>query len=588
MRAGQRRASSWGTAFFLFFLALAPPGGEARAAASAPEVDPGGMVASAHVEATRAGAAMLAAGGNAVDAAVATSFALSVAEPYHSGIGGGGFLLIRLANGRVLALDGREEAPAAATRDMFVAPGVPEDASRLGGLAVGVPGLVAALVEALERHGTMSLPEVMAPAITLAEQGVQISPRHAAKLSYWKSKNLHLRFPETARIQLPPEGQEIQEGWLLRQPDLARTLRRIAEEGPRAFYEGPIAEAMVSEIERQGGILSKQDLATYAPKWREPVAGIYRGHEVFSFPPPSSGGVALIEILNILEGFDLAAQGAGSSASLHLIGEAMKLAFADRAAHLGDADFVSVPVAGLTAKSYADTLRERINPSWYKRAPWTWGRREQAISLKAAGVPPTDGGTTHLSVADSKGNAVALTQTINLLFGASVTVPGTGIVLNNEMDDFAKAPNSPNAFGLVDTTGANAIAAGKRPLSSMTPTIVLRDGKLFLVAGSPGGPRIITTTLLALLNVVDYGMDVQQAAAAPRFHHQWVPDEMVLEPDIPRDVSLGLERRGHQVKVSTRFWSSAQLIRYDAERGLFLGASDPRSDGAAKGPGSLK
>jgi len=581
------RVAFWGFSSLLFLLVSAVPSGELRAAAAAPAVDPGGMVATAQVEATRAGASILAAGGNAVDAAVAASFALSVVEPYHSGIGGGGFLLIRLADGRVLALDGREEAPAAATRDMYVEAGVPEDASRLGGLAVGVPGLVAVLAMALEQYGTMSLPEVMAPAISLAEQGVRISPRHAAKLEYWKSKDLHLRFPETARIQLPPEGESVRAGWLLRQPDLARTLRRIAEDGPRAFYEGPIAEAIAAEVERQGGILSVEDLAGYAPKLREPIAGTYRGVEVLSFPPPSSGGVALVEILNILEGFDLAARGAGSSASLHVIAEAMKLAFADRAAHLGDSDFVSVPVAGLVSKGYADELRERINPAWYARAPWTWGRREQAIRVKAAGIPPTDGGTTHLSVADAQGGAVALTQTINLLFGSGVTVPGTGIVLNNEMDDFAKAPNAPNAFGLIDTTGANAIAPGKRPLSSMTPTIVLRDGQLFLVAGSPGGPRIITTTLLALINVVDFRMNVQQAAAAPRFHHQWVPDELFVEPDIPRDVVEGLERRGHRVKVSTRWWSSAQVIRYDAERQLFFGGSDPRSDGAARGPSGL-
>jgi len=560
---------------------------QARAAAAAPVEDSGGMVVTANAHASRVGAEILARGGNAVDAAVATSFALAVVEPYHSGIGGGAFLLIRTAAGETIALDGREEAPRAATAGMYLEEGVPEDASRLGGLAAGVPGLVDALCEALAKYGTFSLADVMAPAIALAQDGVPIGPRHAGLLNYWRTQGLAERFPETASIQFPPLGEPIRPGWVLRQPELAQTLREISRKGPDAFYKGPTAQAMVDEVQRTGGIWSLEDLAGYQPKTRQAIAGSYRGLQVFSFPPPSSGGVALVEILNILEELPVSERGPGSSASIHLIAEAMKLAFADRAAHLGDADFVSVPVEGLISKSYAETLRRRINPPWYRRAPWFWFARERAITVKAAGQPSEDAGTSHFSIADAQGNAVAITQTINLPFGSGLTVPGTGIILNNEMDDFAKAQGVPNAFGLVDTTGANAIAAGKRPLSSMTPSILLKDGKLFMLTGSPGGPRIISTTLLSILNVVDYGMNAQQAVAASRFHHQWLPDKLFLEPDVPEDVIRALKKRGHHIEVSQRWWSSAQVILFDHDRGLFFGGSDPRSDGAAMGPGSV-
>ena len=330
--------------------------------------------------------------------------------------------------------------------------------------------------------------------------------------------------------------------------------------------------------------MTRADLAAYTPKLRTPLRGSYRGLEVISFPPPSSGGVVLLEALGILEGFDLAALGAGSSASLHRIAEAMKLAFADRAALLGDPDFVAVPVERLLASDYAARQRARINPPWWRRAPWTWHRAEVAIAVPGPGFTPDDAGTTHLSTADAAGNAVAITETINTPFGSGITVPGTGIVLNNEMDDFSIAPNRPNAYGLVDTRGANAIAPGKRPLSSMTPTIVLRDGKLLLVTGSPGGPRIISTVLLSILNVVDYGMDVMGSVSAPRIHHQWQPDALVVEPAVAEDVLEGLRRRGHRVEASHDNWSSAQALRYDAASGWYTGGSDPRSDGLALGP----
>lgn len=557
------------------------------------------MVVSAQADATRAGVEILANGGNAVDAAVAVSFALGVTEPYHSGIGGGGLFLIRRADGRVLALDARETAPAAATREMFVAPGVSKDASRDGPLSVAVPGQVAGLAEALACCGTKSLAEVLAPAIRLAEQGFAIGWRHAEVLATLREQGFAARHPETARIQLPPDDEPVAIGWRLRQPELARTLRLLAAQGPRAFYDGAIADAIAAEMQRRGGLVTREDLSRYRARMREPLRGSYRGLEILSFPPPSSGGVALIEALNILEGFDLAARGAGSSASLHRLAEAMKLAFADRAAHLGDSDFVSVPVAALTSKTYAAQLRARINPPWWRRAPWTWGESERAIRVRGPGLaeaaPPLlplapgasesepAGSTTHLSVTDGAGNAVAVTQTVNLLFGSGITVEGTGIVLNDEMDDFAVAPNQPNAFGLVDTTGANAVAPGKRPLSSMTPVIVLKDATPYIVAGSPGGPRIITTVLLTLVNVIDYGMNVSQAVAFPRIHAQWIPEPIVLEPAIPEDVREGLRRRGHAVEVSPRNWSSAQAIVIDPATGLHTGGTDPRSDGLAMG-----
>jgi gamma-glutamyltranspeptidase/glutathione hydrolase len=555
----------------------------ARAAAAAPAMGAHGMVVTAEAHATAAGVEMLESGGNAIDAAVAAAFVLGVTEPYHSGIGSGGFLLARFADGRTVALDMRETAPARATRDMFVAPGVPEDASRLGPLSVATPGLVAGLTEALARWGTKPLPEVMAPAIRLAEQGFPISLRHAQVLALVRQMGMAQRFPETARIQLPPDGQTPQPGWVLRQPDLARTLRTIAREGPDAFYRGAIAKQIAAEMERQGGLVSLDDLDSYRTKLREPLHGSYRGLDVISFPPPSSGGVALIEMLQMLEGFDLASRGAGSSASIHVIAESMKLAFADRAHLLGDPDFVDVPVAALVDPAYAARQRARIDPPWWKRAPWTWGDAEVAIEVDGPGLPANDGGTTHLSVTDAAGNAVSLTQTLNLLFGSGITVPGTGIVLNDQMDDFSVAPNKPNAFGLVDVRGTNAVGPGKRPLSSMTPTIVLKDGKTFLVTGSPGGPRIITTVLLSILNVVDYGMTIEEAVSAPRFHHQWVPDVLTIERAIPEDVREGLRRRGHGIEVSPRDWSSAEAIEIDPATGVHLGGCDPRSDGLALG-----
>jgi gamma-glutamyltranspeptidase / glutathione hydrolase len=469
---------------------------------------------------------------------------------------------------------------------MYLAPGIPERASQIGALSIATPGLVKGLALAHERFGTRPWPELLAPAIRLADEGFAVGPSHAAALGFWQKLGLAKRFPETAAIQLPADGSPIRPGFRLVQRELAGTLRSLAAGGARAFYEGALAQAMAEEVQRRGGLLTTLDLALYEPKLREPVRGEYRGLEVLSFPPPSSGGVALVEMLNVLEGFDLAERGAGSAASGHVIAEAMKLAFADRNAYLGDPDFVDVPVAGLTSKDYGAELRGRINPPRWRRAPWSWGNGEVALHVEGPGEPPRGGGTTHFSVADAAGNAVAVTQTVNLILGSGITVPGTGIVMNDEMDDFSIAPGTPNAFGLVDTTGANAVAPGKRPLSSMTPTILLKDGRPYLVTGSPGGPRIITTTLLTILNVVDYGMDASEAVAAPRIHHQWLPDVLEVEPGTVADVIRELRRRGHEVKVADREWSSAQVIVVDPATRLFTGASDPRSDGLALGPGA--
>ena len=550
-------------------------------AAAQPATGARGMVVASQEDAARAGLRMLETGGNAVDAAVATAFALAVSQPFSAGLGGGAFLLVRTQAGEVHALDARETAPAAADRDMYVRPGVPPRASLAGGLAVATPGFVRGLALALERWGTKPFADVVAPAIVLAEEGIAIGPYHARMLERLQQMGLADRFPETARIQFPPGGEAIAAGWVLRQPELGKTLRTLAEQGPEAFYAGPIAKAIVETTRAQGGVLTLEDLAGYEPKLRDAVRGRYRDIDVISFPPPSSGGAILLEILNVVEGFDLADLGPRQPRAVHRVVEAMKLAFADRAVWLGDPDFVDVPVAKLTSKAYAKELRRRIEP------PHFWQRLlpdgERAIDVERPGLPADDSGTTHLSVTDSGGNAAALTMTINTPFGSGITVPGTGIVLNNEMDDFSKAPGSPNAYGLVDERGANAIAAKKRPLSSMTPTILTRDGEVFMVTGSPGGPRIITTTLHTILNVVDFDMDVQEAVAAPRYHHQWVPNKVYVEPEVPEAVVEGLRERGHEVDESGRRWSSAQSIVVDAATGLHLGGSDPRGDGAALG-----
>ncbi len=545
-------------------------GGVAFAASSAPETGRLGMVVSTHHAAAKAGARILREGGNAIDAAVATAFAVGVAQPFSAGVGGGMFALVRLENGEILALDARETAPAAATPTMYTEPGIAKGASVHGPLAVAVPSFVPGMIQLLEKHGTMPLTRVLAPAIELAESGVEIGRYHARLAGFMRNRLPADRFPETWRIQFEPFGSKDMQGGLLVQSDLAKSLSLLARRGGSVFRDGVVAKAMVAEVQRLGGLLSLEDLRDYQPRWREPVVGEYRGLRVASFPPPSSGGAVLVESLNILEGFDLAALRSGGAPAIHLVGEAMKLAFADRAAYMGDSDFVDVPIDRLVSKAYANTQRARIN-------------LDTATSIAGPGAIPDDAGTTHLSVTDSKGRAVALTMTINTPFGSGITVPGTGVILNNEMDDFAIAKATPNSYGLVDTRGANLVAPGKRPLSSMTPTILDRDGRLFMVTGSPGGPRIISTTLLTILNVVDWKMDPEAAVAAPRFHHQWDPNLLRVEPEIADEVIDALKARGHDVERSSRNWSAAEVIVIDPETGRHLGGADPRTDGAAVG-----
>lgn len=542
----------------------------AEAASRAPSAGRKGMVVSTHHAAAAAGARILEQGGNAIDAAVATAFAVGVVQPFSAGVGGGVFALVRLEDGTIRALDARETAPAAATSTMYLEPGVPKYASVRGPLAVAVPSFVPGMLELLAKHGTMPLGEVLAPAIELAEEGVVIGRYHARMAGFMRSRFAPEQFPETWRIQFAPFDGKSMQGEKLIQKDLGQSLRLLAQRGGSVFRDGPVAQAMVEEVQKRGGLLTLDDLRAYTPRWREPVIGSYRGLRVASFPPPSSGGAVLVQALNILEGFDLASLRAGGAPAMHLVTEAMKLAFADRAAYMGDSDFVNVPIKRLVSKEYGKAQRDRMNA-------------QTASLISAPGKIPEDAGTTHLSVTDADGRAVALTMTINTPFGSGITAPGTGVVLNNEMDDFAVAKDTPNSYGLIDTRGANLVAPGKRPLSSMTPTILDRDGALFMVSGSPGGPRIISTTLLTILNVVDWKMDPQAAASAPRYHHQWDPNRLRVEPQFADEVVSALEARGHEVERSERTWSAAEVIVVDAASGWHFGGADPRTDGAAVG-----
>ncbi len=522
-------------------------------------------------DATRAGVAVLERGGNAVDAAITAAFALSVAQPQSTGIGGGAFVLIRLADGTAVAIDGRETAPGDASPDYYTQPGVPEDAARIGGRAVGTPGLVAGFALALERYGSgrVSFAQALKPAIQLAEDGYPAGPYSLGFFSFLRRTPLPARFPDTARIQLPPEPVRL--GTRVRQTELAATLRTLAKRGPRAFYEGELAAKIAAAARANGGTLSTQDLARYQALAREPLRGTYRGREIVAFPLPSSGGVTLLETLNVLEGFDLASLGAGSSAAIHTIAEALKLGFADRAQYLGDPAFVRVPSERLVDKRYAEKLRARIDA-------------EHASPVAGGGLAVDDAGTAHLSVVDAQGNAVAITQTINGPFGSWVTVPGTGILLNNEMDDFVTRPGQANQWGLASLAdAANRVEAGKRPLSSMAPVIVLEKGRVRFVAGSNGGPRIISSVLIALLDHLDFGMDAQEAVSAPRFHHQWRPDTLEVEKDVPEDVIAALRKRGHEMSVVDEIMTGVEVIAVDPQTGAMTGGVDPRRDGLALG-----
>jgi len=526
-----------------------------------------GMVVSAHPLASAEGAEVLARGGNAVDAAVATAFALGVVEPYSSGLGGGGFMLIYPGPGQEVAvLDYREVAPLRASRDLYQKEGrVVAGLSTTGHLAVAVPGTVAGLAQALSRYGSLSLAQVLAPAIRLAEEGFEVSPVLEQRLILTRSK---LKKNEAAASIFLRHGLPYHRGQVLKQPDLARTLRAIAEQGPEVFYRGWIADAIAKDMQAHGGLITREDLDRFEPRWRQPVTGTYRGYQVVSMPPPSSGGAILIEMLNVLEGYDLARLGYPSAETAHLLAETMRFAFADRAAFLGDPALVEIPLDKLLSKEYADYLRESIQPN--RATPSREIRRGNLL-------PPESATTTHVSVVDGRGGAVALTQTINTLFGAGVVAPGTGVLLNNEMDDFSADPGAPNAYGLVQGE-ANAIAPGKVPLSSMSPTLVFKDGKLWMVLGSPGGPRIITTVLQVIVNMVDFGMSLPEAVAAPRLHHQWLPDQLYLEHDrLSFPGRRELTKKGHVLKHYL-LPCNAQAVMVLPDSSL-LGASDPRGEG---------
>jgi gamma-glutamyltranspeptidase/glutathione hydrolase len=528
-----------------------------------------GMVVAQERIATQIGSDVLKRGGNAVDAAVATGLAMAVTYPRAGNIGGGGFMVIHLAQGNQdIAVDYREVAPAATTRDIFLGPdGKPSQMKSLNSaLGIGVPGTVAGLSLALDKYGSgkFSLAELLKPAIALATDGIPIADDIADTLA--EGRERLSRWPTSAKFLSRADGTPLHEGDLLVQKDLGQTLSAIAEQGPRGFYQGPIAEKLVKTIRDAGGIMTLDDLKSYQPTVRVPAHGSYRGYDIVSMPLPSSGGVVLLETLNILEGFALPEMKQGSVSSLHLLIEAMKRAYADRAHYLGDPAFVTAPVARLLTKEYAAKQRESI--SLDQATPWV-----DALS----GVPPHEGSnTTHFSVVDSAGNAVSNTYTLNYPYGVGLVAEGTGVLLNDELDDFTAALGASNAFGLVGFE-ANLPAPGKRPLSSMTPTIVLKDGKVVLVTGSPGGSRIISAVLQVIVDVLDYHMDVASAVAAPRLHHQWMPDQVRVEHGFPADIIAGLRAKGHTV-VAPLGQTSANSIAVTANR--LLGAPDPRTRGA--------
>ena len=560
---------------FLFVTALLLSGlelGYLHGASKAPVRAKQGMAASSEKLASQIGIDTLKKGGNAVDAAVAVGFALAVTHPTAGNLGGGGFMLIRFASGETACIDYRETAPAAAGRDVYLDSSgqiVPK-ASTQGYRASGIPGTPAGLCLAQQKYGRLSLKEVIQPAIDLAEQGFPVSD-HLSDSLKWAAPLLGL-FPESHRVYLN-SGKYFEPGETLIQQDLASSLRAIRDEGASGFYRGAVAAKIAAAYEPHGRWMTREDLLKYEPKLRTPLRGSYRGYDVITMPPPSSGGTVLLEMLNALEGFNVSGMGAGSSRTIHLMAEVMRHAFRDRAELMGDTDFVKVPTSQLILKSYAIEFRKQFDPA----------KASDSLALPARVLPAAEASeTTHFSVVDKDGNAVANTYTLNGGYGSGVTIEGTGILMNNEMDDFSSKPGVPNAYGLIQGE-ANAIARGKRPLSAMTPTFLLREGKLFLVIGSPGGPTIINTVLQVIVNVVDFGFTIQEAIDAPRFHHQWLPDELRMENHgFSEDVTKALEARGHRL-VFRSFMGDAEGIMLEPKTAVRLGASDPRGDGLTVG-----
>ncbi|HEY0366297.1 MAG TPA: gamma-glutamyltransferase [Pyrinomonadaceae bacterium] len=537
-----------------------------------------GMVASTNEVASQVGVDVMKRGGNAVDAAIAVAFALAVTHPAAGNLGGGGFMMIRLKDGRTTAIDYREMAPGASHRDVYLDKNnnliEGEGGSLVGYRAAGVPGTVRGMELALKKYGSGKLTwtQLIEPARQLAGRGFDVT--HSLARSLQGSRDYLEKYAETKRIYLKG-GQFYKEGELFRQPELAATFARLQRFGPSEFYEGETARLIVADIKRNNGLMTMDDLHGYVAKERTPVRGNYRGYEIISMPPPSSGGAVLIQMLNILEGFDLQKLEAGSSDRYHLMAEAMRRAFADRAEYMGDTDFVKVPVPGLIDKAYAAKLRTTINTE----------RASTSAEVRAgrpAGYESEE--TTHFTVVDAEGNAVSNTYTLNNSYGSAAVAKGTGILLNDEMDDFAAKPGTPNLYGLIQGE-RNAVAPKKRPLSAMTPTIVLRkDGSLWFTVGSPGGPTIINTVLCVITNVIDYEMNIQQAIDFPRIHHQWLPDELVGEPfGLSGDTQKALTARGHTL-AKLRYLGDAEGIMIEEKTGVRLGATDPRrSEGLAIG-----
>ena len=537
------------------------------------------MVATVNPQATDAGIAALDAGGNAVDAAIAAALTLGVVDGFNSGIGGGCFILIRTADGKIMAIDGREMAPQAASRDMYIRNGKADgELSQTGALASGVPGALAAYERAVREYGNLEFSKLLVPAADIAEKGFAISSEYEK----WSRVTVdELRSdPVASRILLKPptkingERQVYTKGEQLKQVDLARTYRQIAKEGIDWFYHGEFAERTGEWMKANQGILTAKDFANYKTVLRKPIRTTYRGYEIIGFPPPSSGGVHVAQILNMLESFDLKKLHASDPVKFnHVVAEAMKLAFADRAYWLGDSDYVKVP-RGLLDKKYAAALAARIDI-------------DKTTAVTSHGTPPGSDGdffgkhTTHVAAADKAGNWVAITTTVNTPFGSKVIVPGLGVIMNNQMDDFSIAPGQPNAFGLVGGQN-NAITPGKRPLSSMSPTFVLKDGKPVMTVGAAGGPKIITQAVWAIVNHLDLGMSIGDTVARPRVHHQWSPDQLLVEDTLEHKTATGLTAKGHRI-VRSDVVGISQAISYDANNKEFTGAHDPRAPGKARG-----
>jgi gamma-glutamyltranspeptidase/glutathione hydrolase len=534
-----------------------------------PVVATAGMVVAQESRAAKIGADVLAHGGNAVDAAVATGFALAVTYPRAGNIGGGGFMVVHLADGRNVAIDYRETAPAATTRDVFLgADGKPDPRkSRFTGLGIGVPGTVAGLSLALDKYGSgkFTLSDLLAPAIKLARDGIPVEDDVADTFDI--AQRLMGRWPSSKKIFFHPDDTPLHAGEMMVQTDLAATLQAIAVRGPRAFYDGDIAEKIAAAVKGAGGLMTSDDLKAYQPLIREPVTGTYRGYDIVSMPLPSSGGIVLIEMLNVLEHFDLKGMGADSVDTSHILVEAMKRGYADRARYLGDPATVEAPLTRLLSKSYADLLSKTID---FKHAT-------PAADVAALAALPREGqNTTHFSVIDKQGNAVSNTYTLNFSYGIGLVADGTGVLLNNELDDFNAAVGASNFYGLVGFE-ANLPGPNKRPLSSMTPTIVLKDRRPWLVTGSPGGSYIISATMQVILNVVDHGMNIAAAVAKPRLHHQWLPDEVRIEHGFPADIAEGLRARGDKVIEPVGQTSANSILATDDG---FAGAADQRTRGA--------